>query len=140
MTFKRQLNVQKTGGMVPTLFRTWKMWSAGEYLMAEYISTQAKTFNGKPTVEHRCKVLECNFTVLQKDGTQVDPTGKILTLNAAGTINKLLEGAEKGQVFQFVYEGKHRGSNPKDTQEYHTFSDVALGEVDSEDSGEDYGL
>jgi hypothetical protein len=128
--FKRQLNITKQGGMIPTLFRGWKDWKAGDALMAEFVSTKMTTYQGKPCPNHICKVLECNFQV-SKDGKMVNPTGELLTLNSAGTINKLLETAEKGMVFQFVYEGKKRGTDPKDFQLYHNFSDTGLEEITS---------
>jgi len=138
--FKRQLNVTKQGGLVPSLFKGWKEWKVGDMLMAEYVSTKMTMFQGKETPNHLVKVLECNFTVTKKDGTTVDPTEQMLTLNSAGQINKLLEGVSKGQAFQFVYEGKQRSTNPKDTQSYHTFSDLALGDVDGGESDDDYDL
>ena len=116
--------------MIPSTFRGWKDWNAGDAMMAEFVSTKWEDFRGKPTPNHLVKVIECNFSVRNKEGDEIELEGKHFTINSAGTLNKLLEDAQPGQVLQFTYQGKHRSTDPKDTQEYHTFEDVALGDLD----------
>ena len=138
--FTRKLAVVKQGGMIPTLFRSWKDWTAGEFLMGEFIETKWSMYQGKETPNHICKVIECNFKMKTKEGETFDPTGKVITLNSAGQLNKLLSEAQKGQTFQFVYDGKKRGTNPKDTQLYHTFQDLAIGWVNDAEQEEEESI
>ncbi len=138
---KRNFVSTRQGGSIPSLFKGWRDWKAGDWLTAEYISTKWGDYNGQPTPNHVVKVIECNFQVATKEGP-VDPTGLVFTINSAGQINKLLLGdldnggsnspANKGDVITFIYEGKKRGTDPKNKTEYHTFSDLELGSMTEE--------
>jgi len=135
-TGKRKFTVTKTGGLIPSLFRGWGDYESGDSVTAEYISTKMGEYNGKPTPNHLVKVIECNFTVTKKDGTEVDPVGQNLTLNSAGQLNKLIEDLEPGAIISFEYGGKQKSSNPKDKQLYHTFTRLEAGYIEESDASD----
>jgi hypothetical protein len=123
---------------VPSLFRAWGDWEEGDYVVGEFHSTYETVY--KKAVQHnwRIKVTDCNFKCVNKEGEQINPIGKILTLNSAGQLNKFMKDVDIGMMVDVTYGGKQPDKNDPDTL-YHTFSSLEAG-VAEEDAGESNGL
>ncbi len=114
--------VSKTGG--PALFKGWKDYQEGNYVIGEYLSSYETEFRGSVSSNYRIKVLECDFTCKTKEGEEVDPTGKTLVLNSAGSLAKFMADVKEGMLIEMVYGGKQPGS---DGSLYHTFTKLEAG-------------
>jgi len=124
--------VKSNGG--PCLFRGWAEYQPGDRAVVEYQSTYMTMYRGKENPNHKVKVIECNFTVEDKEKGTVDPTGQVLVLNSAGSLNKLVEKIKPGFLIEFEYDGKKPG---KDDATYHTFSVLEAGEAEGSESDDD---
>ena len=126
-----------TGG--PALFKGWKEWSQGNYVIGEFLSSFETTYRGQTSTNFRIKVLECDFTCTTKEGEEVDPTDKTLVLNAAGQLNKFMQDVKPKMLVEVVYGGKQPGS---DGALYHTFERLEAGYATEENDSqeEDNGL
>lgn len=121
---------------VPSLFRGWKEYSEGDFVYGKYHSSFESTYRGKTSTNYRIEVEDCNFYCEDKQGNQIDPVGKIIVLNSAGQLNKLMAEAQLGMHVHVEYAGKKPG---KDDTEYHTFSSLEAGWVNKKED-EDNGL
>lgn len=121
---KRLFTPTSSNANVASLFKGWKEWKDGDYIVGELHSVYATTYKGKTSNNYRIKVLDCNFTVDEsKDSDkQISPVGKIFTLNPMGRVNKFMDGSKDkpkiqvGQVIDLTYEGKHKA---EDGEVYH---------------------
>jgi hypothetical protein len=142
MTTQRKRTFKPTvvrANNVASLFRSWNEWDEGDYVVGEYHSTYETTF--KKAVQHnwRVKVTDCNFKCRDKEGKEINPIGKIITLNSAGQLNKFMKGVDIGMMVDVTYGGK-QPDREDPTTEYHTFSNLEAGYAEDVSEGESNGL
>lgn len=101
MATKRVWKTRKKLSGGPKVFRPWKDWENGDWVIGEFTGDFHTDNYDKenPLI----KVEECAFISDRKLAKSLP--GKILCLNSAGQLNKAIEKAEKGDVLQITYNG-----------------------------------
>ena len=115
----------------PVLFHAWADWSEGHYVVGEYISSYESTYRGAVNQNFKVKVEDCNFTITNKEGREIDPNGQTIVLNGNGKLNKFFENVKIGMMVEVAYAGKKPGN---DGTEYHTFERLEAGYRDGEEA------
>lgn len=140
---------QKSAVGGPVLFRGWKEWKEGDYVIGEHIRSYETEYRKQMNPNWVIRVAEANFKIKNDEGKLVSPVGQDIVLNSAGTLNALMKKTPEGHMVEVVYGGKKPGREP-DT-EYHTFATLESGPRDdgsaeeatattSEDNSDDEGM
>jgi hypothetical protein len=143
MTAKRVFKKKKKLSGGPRVFRKWKEWAEGDYVIGTFVGTYIDNYDKEGTL---VEVIEANFPKRPKLSAKLE--GKTLALNATGQLNKALPKMEEGNVYQFTYGGtstmeggKYAGkeSHLVEVTEVTEDDDDAF-ETEEEDEDEDFDL
>ena len=86
---------RRVGGLK---YRSWKLWSEGDYIVGKYVRTKEDQF-GNPSYE--VEVIESQFAN-EDDFAEGDVVG----INSCGGLNYKMEGVLPGSILQITYEGE----------------------------------
>lgn len=108
---------KKLSGGGKLAFRKWDEWTEGDRIVARLKGWRTDRYDKEcPTVE----IIEADLS--DKKAQKAWPEGTLVSLNAAGMLNKALKELNEGDLFQLVYngtnvieKGTHKG------KESHTF-------------------
>jgi hypothetical protein len=120
----------KGGSQGPVYFRGWKEWKKGDFVVGKYLSSYKTTYRGNTLDNYKIEVIDCNFKIDHETEGKVNPVGKVLVLNAAGSLNKFMQGVSIGMDVEIEYAGKVKGENDA---VYHSFSTLEAGHVESDE-------
>lgn len=112
-----------------SLYKPWKQWEAGEYLVGKFVSESTDKF-GNPN--YKVEVIETNFE------ENAPKAGEYLTLNSSGSLKKAFQDIEEGQVIKVIYKGEDTVKKGKFAGKvYHAMEVLVAGDkVNTEDSDE----
>jgi hypothetical protein len=133
---KRSFKPKYVQSSVPTLFRGWSDWKAGDYIVGKYHSMYETEYKKNKFPNFRIEVTDCNFKIKTKEGKIVNPVGQIIALNSAGQLNKFMAKIEIGMMVDITYGGMKEDKEDPDTK-YHYFSDMLAGDEDGQDPVEE---
>ena len=107
---KRVFKSKKKLSGVRAVYRAWKEWETGDYVIGTYKGSKTDSY-GKP-----------NWLLQVEDASFIDHktakkiVGQIIGLNSNGMLDKAMDGVEIGEIVQVTYngtseitEGKYKG-------------------------------
>lgn len=131
---KRTFRTKKKLSGVKTEYRAWKEWDEGDVVIAKLVGTSVNRKN-KSKNDWIVEVEEAMFSD-SKAAKAI--TGKTLTLNTAGQLDKGMTQVEIGDLVQVTYNGqKEMQGGEYEGQMAHTMEVELVEEDNGEESEED---
>jgi hypothetical protein len=96
---KRTFKVTKKLSGGKSEYRKWSEWAEGDVVIGKLVSTGIDTFK-KPNYK-----LEIEDAQLADKALSKSLTGKMLTLNSSGMLDKAMTDVSEGQMLQITYGG-----------------------------------
>ncbi len=132
MAVKRVFKSKKKLSSTRAVYRPWRDWEVGDYLIGVYKGSQIDNYEKSNWL---IEVEEAVFVKDKKDAKAL--VGKVIGLNSNGKLDKAMESAVVGQILQVTYngmseieKGKYKGKEAHDVE-------VELMMVEGEDEDEE---
>jgi len=100
MALKRKFKSKKKLSSTRAEYRPWKEWETGDIIIGIFKGTQTDNYD-KPN--WLFEVVEAFF--VKKPKLAASLVGKVVGLNSNGKLDKAMDAAEVGKMYQVEYEG-----------------------------------